>query len=69
MEERIGKRINEERTDEALSTGASTVGVACPYCLVMLDDGARARGAEVQVADVSQLLATSIEPPPRVAGD
>jgi Fe-S oxidoreductase len=62
MEERIGKRINEERTDEALSTGASTVGVACPYCLVMLDDGARARGADVRVADVAQLLATAIRP-------
>jgi Fe-S oxidoreductase len=59
MEERIGKRINEERVDEAISTGASTVGVACPYCLVMLDDGARARGASVRVADVSQLLADS----------
>jgi Fe-S oxidoreductase len=64
MEERIGKRINEERTDEALSTGATTVGVACPYCLVMLDDGARARGRDVRVADVSQLLATSIEGEP-----
>jgi Fe-S oxidoreductase len=64
MEERIGKRINEERTDEAISTGASTVGVACPYCLVMLDDGARARGAEVRVADVAQLLAMSLERDP-----
>jgi Fe-S oxidoreductase len=62
MEERIGKRINEERTDEALSTGATTVGVACPYCLVMLDDGARARGSDVRVADVAQLLAGSIQP-------
>ena len=44
MEERIGKRINEERADEAAATGADTVGVACPYCLIMLDDGERARG-------------------------
>jgi Fe-S oxidoreductase len=60
MEERVGKRINEERADEAISTGASTLGVACPYCLVMLDDGARARAAELRVADVSQLLADSV---------
>jgi Fe-S oxidoreductase len=60
MEERIGKRINEERTDEAISTGASTLGVACPYCLVMLDDGARARDAELRVTDISQLLADSV---------
>jgi Fe-S oxidoreductase len=62
MEERIGKRINQERTEEAVSTGASTVGVACPYCLVMLDDGARARGAEVRVRDVAQLLASATRP-------
>jgi Fe-S oxidoreductase len=61
MEERIGKRINEERMDEAVSTGADTVGVACPYCLVMLDDGARARGEEIAVADVAQILARSVD--------
>ena len=59
MEERIGKRINQERTDEAAATGAGVVGVACPYCLVMLDDGAKARRRDVRVADVSQLLASS----------
>lgn len=56
MEERIGKRVNQERADEAASTGADTVGVACPYCLVMLDDGHRARGDEVRVLDVAQVL-------------
>ena len=63
MEERIGKRINQERMDEAASTGADTVGVACPYCLIMLDDGARTSGAETAVADIAQLLARSISPP------
>ncbi len=65
MEERIGKRINDERMDEAASTGADTVGVACPYCLVMLDDGARARGDGRTVLDVAQILARSVgtEPP------
>ncbi|MGH2579866.1 MAG: (Fe-S)-binding protein, partial [Actinomycetota bacterium] len=60
MEERIGKRINRERMDEAASTGADMVGVACPFCLVMLDDGARARGDDVEVTDVAQVLATSM---------
>jgi Fe-S oxidoreductase len=59
MEERIGKRINEERMDEAASTGAQTVGVACPYCLIMLDDGGRARGEPATVQDLAQLLAGS----------
>jgi Fe-S oxidoreductase len=60
MEERIGKRINRERMDEAASTGADTVGVACPYCLIMLDDGARDRGDETSVLDVAQVLARSL---------
>jgi Fe-S oxidoreductase len=62
MEERIGKRINAERMDEAASTGAETVGVACPYCLVMLDDGAKARaeGPPVEVLDVAQLIERSL---------
>ncbi len=61
MEERLGKRINQERMDEAAATGAETVGVACPYCLVMLDDGARARGEDVQVLDVAQVVRRSLE--------
>jgi Fe-S oxidoreductase len=60
MEERIGKRINQERADEAASTGADTVGVACPYCLIMLDDGAKARGSGSEVLDLAQVLARSI---------
>ncbi|MFB3737934.1 MAG: (Fe-S)-binding protein [Candidatus Velamenicoccus archaeovorus] len=62
MEEPIGKRINEERMDEAVSTGADTVGVACPYCLVMLDDAARGRERGTQVLDVAQILARSVGP-------
>jgi Fe-S oxidoreductase len=60
MEERIGKRINQERADEAASTGADTVGVACPYCLIMLDDGLRARGDATEVLDVAQVLERSV---------
>jgi Fe-S oxidoreductase len=65
MEERIGKRINQERMDEAASTGVDVVGVACPYCLIMLDDGARARGDETEVLDVAQILARSLGEHPR----
>jgi Fe-S oxidoreductase len=57
MEERIGKRVNVERTEEAISTGADTMGVACPYCLIMLDDGAKAKGGSLKVLDVAQLVA------------
>ncbi|MGH2656643.1 MAG: heterodisulfide reductase-related iron-sulfur binding cluster [Actinomycetota bacterium] len=60
MEEHIGKRINSERTDEAAATGAEVLGVGCPYCLVMLDDGAKAAGDGLEVKDVAQVVAESV---------
>ncbi|MGH2675012.1 MAG: (Fe-S)-binding protein, partial [Actinomycetota bacterium] len=60
MEERIGKRVNSERTDEAAATGADVVGVGCPFCLVMLDDGAKGKGGDLEVKDVSQVVAESM---------
>lgn len=62
MEERMGKKINIERTDEALSTEPDIIAVACPFCLVMLDDGAKERGREdVKVGDLSMLIAASLD--------
>jgi Fe-S oxidoreductase len=60
MEEK-GKPINVERAKEAAETGAETLAVACPFCTVMLDDGMRETGAQVRVADVSTLLAESLD--------
>ncbi|MGH9029665.1 MAG: (Fe-S)-binding protein, partial [Acidimicrobiales bacterium] len=62
MEEKLGKRINLERTDEALTTGADVVSTACPYCLIMLDDAvkARQREDEVKVLDLSQVVEASL---------
>jgi Fe-S oxidoreductase len=65
MEERIGKRVNVERTDEALGTGADVIGTACPYCTVMLDDAVKQRQSEgrgegVRVLDVAQVLEESV---------
>jgi Fe-S oxidoreductase len=59
MEER-GRPINEERIREAAETGADTLAVACPFCTIMLDDGARSAAPELRVADVSTLLAESL---------
>jgi Fe-S oxidoreductase len=66
MEEHIGKRINHERVDEALATGASTIATACPFCRVMVTDGVNDRqeaaGREgVDVRDVAQLLLESLD--------
>ncbi|WP_439943947.1 (Fe-S)-binding protein [Streptomyces sp. BBFR115] len=69
MEERIGKRINNERVDEALSLNPDIVSTACPFCLVMLTDsvnGKKNEGAakeSIQVVDVAQLLLDSVKTP------
>ncbi|MDQ0582372.1 heterodisulfide reductase-related iron-sulfur binding cluster [Streptomyces rishiriensis] len=69
MEERIGKRINNERVDEALSLDPDIVSTACPFCLVMLTDSVNGKKNEgkakdtVQVVDVSQLLLESVKTP------
>ena len=62
MEETIGTRINLNRVDEALATGAEEIAVACPFCRVMVSDGVSARESEVEVLDVAQALLRSIKP-------
>ncbi|MCL4449261.1 MAG: heterodisulfide reductase-related iron-sulfur binding cluster [Actinobacteria bacterium] len=64
MEENIGKRINLERTDEALATGADVIATACPYCLIMIDDGIKERqqADEVRVLDISQIAQETLSP-------
>ncbi len=53
------KEINTERAEEALQTGASTIAVACPFCMTMLTDGVKTkeREAEVKVKDLAELIA------------
>ncbi|MBA3671944.1 MAG: 4Fe-4S dicluster domain-containing protein [Gemmatimonadaceae bacterium] len=57
MEEQTGKRINVERTEELLATGAETIAVACPFCMTMISDGVKASGSEVPVMDISEVVA------------
>jgi Fe-S oxidoreductase len=61
MEEKRGRPINQERVREAASTGAETLAVACPFCTVMLDDGVRETGAQLQVFDLATLLQEAVE--------
>jgi Fe-S oxidoreductase/nitrate reductase gamma subunit len=61
MEEQTGKKINIERAEEALATEADEIAVACPFCLVMLDDGVKELGREdVRVRDLAMILAEGI---------
>ncbi|MFJ7996693.1 (Fe-S)-binding protein [Streptomyces sp. NPDC096310] len=69
MEERIGKRVNNERVDEALSLNPDIVSTACPFCLVMLTDSVNGKKNDgqakesLQVVDVAQLLLDSVRTP------
>ncbi|MFE5873198.1 (Fe-S)-binding protein [Streptomyces roseifaciens] len=75
MEERIGKRINNERVDEALSLNPDIVSTACPFCLVMLTDSVNGKKNDgkakesIQVVDVAQLLLESVRTPAAPEGD
>ncbi len=57
MEETEGKRINAERADEALATGAQAVAVACPFCMTMLNDSIQSRDAAIPVYDIAEVVA------------
>jgi hypothetical protein len=68
MEEKIGKRINMERTEEALDLDPDVISTACPFCITMLSDALTTKkqngeaGEHVEVLDVSQILLRSLAP-------
>ena len=66
MEEQLGSRINLNRTEEAIATGADRIAVGCPFCRVMLSDGLTAKQSEgasedIEVVDVAQMLLASVK--------
>ncbi len=67
MEETIGERVNVNRSDEAIGTGATKIAVGCPFCNVMLNDGTTQRKQEgaasedIEVLDVAALLLDSVK--------
>ncbi|MEI7541168.1 MAG: heterodisulfide reductase-related iron-sulfur binding cluster [Actinomycetes bacterium] len=61
MEEKIGTRINLNRVDEAIGTGAQELAVACPFCRVMTTDGMSSRESSMEVLDVAQVLLRSVK--------
>ncbi len=60
MEETLGKRINVERAEQLLETGADTLAVACPFCMTMISDGVKAKGSDVPVLDISEVVASRL---------
>ena len=62
MEEHTGKKVNIDRAEEAVGTGADEVAVACPFCFVMMDDGVKelGRDEDVAVREISMILADAV---------
>ncbi len=64
MEENTGKRVNIERTEEALSTRPDVIASACPFCMTMMSDGVKAKAASgVAVKDIAELTLEAIDDP------
>jgi Fe-S oxidoreductase len=59
MEETLGTKINENRAEEVVATGADMVATACPFCMTMMVDGIKARavGKDIQVRDIAEVVA------------
>ncbi|WP_126424895.1 (Fe-S)-binding protein [Brevibacillus marinus] len=62
LEERQGKRINIERTEQALRLNPTAIASSCPYCLTMLSDGTKAKDAEdrVKTLDIVEIVERSL---------
>ena len=71
MEENTGTRVNHNRVDEILASGAQTVATACPFCTIMVQDGVNDRGAQdkVQVLNVAEMVAKSMVRKRQIEGD
>ena len=62
-DEKGDKRINIERSDEAIATGATIIASACPFCNTMISDGVKLaeKENEIEVADIAELIANSLK--------
>jgi Fe-S oxidoreductase len=58
MEEKIGKRINITRTEQALETKAGVIASSCPFCMTMMTDGVKSKEMtdKVRVMDIAELI-------------
>ena len=62
FEETEGQKIYEVRTGQAIDTGCNTVGVACPFCLTMFEDGVKVKdNEEVKVLDIVEIVAKALD--------
>ncbi len=63
MEEKIGKRVNQTRVNEALETNAEVLAAACPFCITMFEDGVKGVEAEekLKIEDISEIIVQALD--------
>ena len=60
FDDSVDERVGRTRVDEAIATGADTVAVSCPFCLIMMRDGVADKAPEKEVRDVAEILAGAL---------
>jgi Fe-S oxidoreductase/nitrate reductase gamma subunit len=68
MDKKVGERINVQRTEQAVATGATTIATGCPFCLQMMEDGVKLtdRGDSHAVQDIAEVLVEHLASPAQV---
>ena len=59
LEENTGSRMSHQRLDELMVDNPDTIAVSCPYCVLMLEDAAKAKGQQIQVKDIGEMISPS----------
>jgi Fe-S oxidoreductase len=57
------ERVNANRFREAQATGAKTLGVGCPFCMIMLNDARKDSGSDMEVLDIAEIVLQSLDVP------
>ena len=62
MEEPVGRRINQMRLEQGIDINAAVIGLACPFCMQMMEDAITSFECPMEALDVSELIAESCNP-------
>lgn len=60
-EEEGSTRVSAERIRQAQETGADTIALACPFCMIMLSDAAKSEAPAMQLVDVAEIVAANLK--------
>ena len=61
----LSKRINDDKIRNIIDSGAATVAMGCPACMIHIADGLARHGSDIKVVHTAQLMAEAYGPPLR----